>query len=78
MELLVVLGLNGSLTVLRIEAGAAALSTMLHDDKAFPPVVIGAAIDSKKDLVVLSALSKDDESWVISRARLVHEQTEEG
>lgn len=71
LDLLAVLGLEGSLTVLRVlqaEDGGASLSTVFHDDEAFPPAVVGGAVDPRKELIVLSAGDLDDERWVISRS----------
>lgn len=54
-----------------IAAGTTALSKVFHNGKAFPPAVLAAAVDSRKELVVLSASGGETnkETWVVSRAR---------
>lgn len=63
-----VVSIDGGLTVLRLEAREKTLSTVFHDGEAFPPGVIGAAVDHSNEVVVLTAGGAGDECWAISRA----------
>lgn len=65
VDLLAVVAFGGELTVFQIEAKAVSLKKVFHDEEAFPVGVVGANVDSRGELLVLSA---GEECWVVSRA----------
>lgn len=51
----------------QIEQGAASLTTVFRDPTAFPGAVVDMNVDTKGELVVLSAGVGEEHRWVVSR-----------